>query len=75
MRDSVIDEAIAIAGGPTALARLLGIKMPSIYSWKKVPASRVLALERETGIPRSRLRPDLYPPDEKSDGSPYGRAA
>jgi DNA-binding transcriptional regulator YdaS (Cro superfamily) len=75
MRDSVIDEAIAIAGGPTALAKRLGIKMPSLYSWKRVPSRRVLAVERETGIPRTRLRPDLYPPDEKGDGSPIGRAA
>jgi DNA-binding transcriptional regulator YdaS (Cro superfamily) len=49
--------------------------MPSLYSWKKVPSRRVLAVERETGIPRTRLRPDLYPPDEKGDGSPIGRAA
>jgi DNA-binding transcriptional regulator YdaS (Cro superfamily) len=66
MRDSVIDEAIDIAGGPTALARGLGIKMPSLYSWQKVPPTRVLEIERLTGIPRTRLRPDLYPDDQAS---------
>lgn len=64
MRDSVIDEAIAIAGGPTALAKLLRIKMPSLYSWRRVPPLQVRAVEAATGIPRTRLRPDIYPPDE-----------
>ncbi len=69
MRDSIIDEAISIAGGPTALARGLGIKMPSLYSWKKVPPTRVLAIEDLTGIPRTRLRPDLYPPADAASAS------
>jgi DNA-binding transcriptional regulator YdaS (Cro superfamily) len=75
MRDSIIDEAIRIAGGPTALARALGFKMPSLYSWKRVPATRVLAVEAATGIPRTRLRPDLYPPEEKPRPATPRRAA
>ncbi len=75
-RDPIIDEAIAIAGGPEALTRMLGIKMmPAIYSWKKVPARRVLAIERATGIPRTRLRPDLYPPEEKPNSGSLRPAA
>jgi transcriptional regulator with XRE-family HTH domain len=61
-RDPIIDEAIAIANGPTALARKLGINLSSLYSWKRVPEARVLAVEAATGIPRTRLRPDLHPP-------------
>jgi DNA-binding transcriptional regulator YdaS (Cro superfamily) len=75
MRDSVIDEAIAIAGGPTALAKKLGIKMPSLFSWRSVPPRRVLAVERETGISRTRLRPDLYPPEERPEPGSLGHAA
>jgi DNA-binding transcriptional regulator YdaS (Cro superfamily) len=73
MRDPIIDEAIDIAGGPTALARGLGIKMPSLYSWQKVPSTRVLAIERLTGISRARLRPDLYPAEQH--GTPALRGA
>jgi DNA-binding transcriptional regulator YdaS (Cro superfamily) len=75
MRDSVIDEAIAVAGGPTALARQLGIRMPSLYSWRRVPPPRVLAIEAATGIPRTRLRPDLYPPEEPGAPPERRRAA
>ena len=76
LRDPIIDEAIAIAGGPEALTKMLGIKMmPAIYSWTKVPARRVLAIERATGIPRSRLRPDLYPPEEKPHSGSFRPAA
>lgn len=48
--------------GLVKLARLLGIKHQSFYSWDKVPAERVLALEKISGIHRSEIRPDLYPP-------------
>ena len=56
-----IDFIIKRAGGISALARALGIRHNAIYSWKRVPAERVLAVEEATGIPRSDLRPDLYP--------------
>jgi DNA-binding transcriptional regulator YdaS (Cro superfamily) len=74
-RDPIIDEAISLAGGPESLTRTLGIKVPAIYSWKKVPARRVLAIERATGIPRTRLRPDLYPPEEKPHSGSFRPAA
>jgi DNA-binding transcriptional regulator YdaS (Cro superfamily) len=48
--------------GLVKLARALGVTHQSFYSWKKVPAERVLDLERVTGIHRSEIRPDLYPP-------------
>jgi DNA-binding transcriptional regulator YdaS (Cro superfamily) len=49
------------------LARQLGLNKSSITMWslRRVPADRVLQLERETGIPRHELRPDIYPaPDQ-----------
>lgn len=53
-------EAIDKAGGVRALARQLGIAHQSIASWDKVPAERVVVIWRLTGVPRQRLRPDLY---------------
>lgn len=46
-------------GGLVELARKLGISHQSLYSWKKIPAERVLQFEELTGIPRHELRPDL----------------
>jgi DNA-binding transcriptional regulator YdaS (Cro superfamily) len=43
------------------LARLIGITPQALSQWKKVPAARVLEVERITGVRRSELRPDLYP--------------
>jgi TorA maturation chaperone TorD len=60
MRDMGLDEAIRAGGGVSALARKIGISQPSISSWPRVPAERVLAVEAATGIDRAILRPDLY---------------
>src|SRR5450631_4281091 len=60
MRDMGLDEAIRAGGGVRALARKIGISQPSISSWPRVPAERVLAVEAATGIDRAILRPDLY---------------
>ena len=48
------------AGGLGKLADALGITHQSFYSWKEVPAKRVVDFERATGIPRDEIRPDLY---------------
>ena len=67
MKSEVIDKAVRAAGGPTALANALGIKMESIYSWTRIPAERVFGVEAATGISREELRPDLY---RKPDPAP-----
>ena len=46
------------------VARALGVTHGAISQWRHVPATRVLAVEKITGIPRHRLRPDLYPPGD-----------
>lgn len=56
----IVAMAVAKAGGMHALARALGIKFQSIQKWKKIPAERIVAVEAVTGIPREKLRPDLY---------------
>lgn len=66
MKSTPLQELVAEVG-TYRLAKMLGIKHPSIHTWLRtgqVPAERVLAVEKATGVPRYRLRPDLYPPDE-----------
>lgn len=61
MNKIAIETAIEKAGGMRALARAIGINYQSIQSWKtRIPAERVLDVERATGISREQLRPDLY---------------
>ena len=60
MRDEGLHEAIRAAGGVSQLAGKIGISQPSVSNWIKVPAERVISVEKATGIPRTKLRPDLY---------------
>lgn len=43
------------------IAKACGITHGAVWQWTRVPAERVLTVERITGIPRHMLRPDLYP--------------
>lgn len=43
------------------VAKALKITHGAVSQWKRVPAERVLTVEKVTGIPRHLLRPDLYP--------------
>lgn len=56
--------------GSTGLSRALGgegvISPQAISQWKRVPAERVLQVERVTGVPRHELRPDIYPDPERA---------
>lgn len=60
-------EALRIAGSQEALAAIVGKKQAAIS--KRVNGvcqarpEEVLPIERETGVPRHHLRPDIYPLD------------
>lgn len=56
----IVAKAAEKSGGVVSLARELGIKHTSLYSWKRVPAERVLDIERVSGVSRHELRPDLF---------------
>lgn len=61
---NVVSRAIEVSGGLSAFATQVGVKPPSAFKWRatgRIPAERVLTVERITGIPRHELRPDLYP--------------
>jgi DNA-binding transcriptional regulator YdaS (Cro superfamily) len=47
-------------GRLTRLALALNITPAAINQWKIIPADKLVAISRETGIPRQELRPDLY---------------
>jgi DNA-binding transcriptional regulator YdaS (Cro superfamily) len=53
---------------PVDLARALSVDKGTVTKWHsgRVPAERVLDVERITGIPRHDLRPDLYPREPSS---------
>jgi DNA-binding transcriptional regulator YdaS (Cro superfamily) len=57
---SVIREAAGKVGGVPKLARKLGVSRQAVYQWTEVPVERAADLERLTGIPRSRFRPDVF---------------
>lgn len=49
-----------------ALAERLKVNRSTVLRWEegRVPAERVLEIERATGVSRQSLRPDIYPPSE-----------
>lgn len=58
---TALDAARKAAGGNAAMARAIGdITSQAISQWKRVPAERVIEVERVTGIPRYDLRPDIF---------------
>jgi DNA-binding transcriptional regulator YdaS (Cro superfamily) len=63
MSKDAITRAVAVAGGQTKLAKLIGVTQGHVSSWikrGKVPAEKVLLIERQTGVPRYDLRPDVF---------------
>jgi DNA-binding transcriptional regulator YdaS (Cro superfamily) len=59
----VLKQAIRKAGGPSAVARLLGITHGAVLQWQRCPPHWVIPIEKATGIRREKLRPDIYPDD------------
>ena len=52
----IVEMVTAKAGGESALARALGIKVQSVQKWKKIPAERVLVVEHVTDISREKTK-------------------
>lgn len=60
-RDEALSKAIKAAGSQAALARSIGTYRQVVNNWRSVPVDWVLKVESVTGVPRSELRPDIYP--------------
>lgn len=71
----IVEQGAEKIGGLGKLAEGLGIKHQAFYSWKKVPAERVLDFERLTGISRHEQRPDIFGPSPQIDAACPGGVA
>ena len=74
---TALERAIDAAGGRYRLAKAIGVKPPTIFSWQRsknghIPAKRVLAVVAASGIPAHELRPDLYPAPPAPDARILG---
>jgi Putative antitoxin of bacterial toxin-antitoxin system, YdaS/YdaT len=58
--DQGLQRVLKTVGSRYQLAKMLGLTPPAIYKWKRIPADRIIAIEKATGIDRSKIRPDLY---------------
>ena len=64
-----LEQAITIAGNQVILAEKIGVTPQAVQQWKKnnkVPAERVISVERLTGVSRHDIRPDIYPRESSS---------
>ena len=57
-----IKEAIEVAGGQRELGDKIGVTQPTVHHYlhNKCPATKAVEIERETGVRRERIRPDLF---------------
>lgn len=65
--EEALQKAIQIKGSQFKLASAIGCSQPSVFKMIKkgfATAEFVLSIEKATGVSRSYLRPDLYPPEE-----------
>jgi DNA-binding transcriptional regulator YdaS (Cro superfamily) len=57
--------AVEASGSQSRFAEAVGTSQQNISNWlaahRSLPAEFVLAAEREFGVPRHELRPDIYP--------------
>mgnify|MGYP001578084235 CR=1 FL=1 len=60
-KSKALIRAIKAAGGAMVLARKIKVSHQAVFKWPRVPAERVMQVERHSGVPRCLLRPDLYP--------------
>lgn len=64
MEELAIHRAVKAADSQSALARALNVTPQAVQKWcasGRVPAERVLEIEKFSGVSRHELRPDLYP--------------
>ena len=73
--DSEVAKAVRDAGGQSAFGRLVGKRQSTVRQWLltgKVAPNAVIHVEEKTGVPRWKLRPDIYPPADYVEASAHG---
>lgn len=65
IRNKALQKVVTMVGGQSAMARLCGVKQPTVFYWlqNKTPPLRVLQIEKIANglVSKHELRPDLYP--------------
>ena len=60
-----LELAVEQAGTQERFANALGVSQPTVWRWlqssKRIPPEHVLEAERQFGVSRHDLRPDIYP--------------
>ncbi|MBX3088120.1 MAG: helix-turn-helix domain-containing protein [Cryobacterium sp.] len=61
-----LSQAISAVGGQKALGDAIGVRQSLVWYWlrrsrKGVPAEYARKIQDITGVPASRLRPDVFP--------------
>lgn len=56
----VLTEVFAHFGSASKLAEYLGVSRSAVHQWQNIPLRYLKEISEVTGIPRSKLRPDLY---------------
>jgi DNA-binding transcriptional regulator YdaS (Cro superfamily) len=59
-KSKALQQAIVAAGGLMPISKALGVTKQAVSQWHEVPADRVLALEKLSGVSRYDLRPDIF---------------
>ena len=70
-------DAVQRLGGPAAVARMTGLKSPTVHGWKQIPAGHCPVIERALGgaVTVEEMRPDVqwHRVKDKSWPNPAGR--
>ena len=59
-KDYILYEVLTRVGSWSELARRLGVTRSAVHAWHSVPIRHLRQVSMITGIPRQKLRPDLY---------------
>ena len=68
-RDAGLAAVLKKRGAAVRIASELGITPQAINGWSRVPANRVIDVERITGVPRHVQRPDVFRVSEDAEAS------
>lgn len=65
MIDDQLQKLVECFGSKVEVARICGVKPPTLHNWTRIPAHHVLALEEAVkevggGIDRYSMRPDIF---------------
>jgi hypothetical protein len=59
-RDQILIEVFVMMGSASSLAKKLGVTRAAVSHWEHVPFRHLKEVSKLTGIPRPKLRPDIY---------------